>query len=74
MNDDRVITLEDLSAGWPTAIQSPSMFNGPRNATLSQGEWSVVNGPIYDLQGRRLQGQPTAPGIYVNNGRKIVIK
>jgi hypothetical protein len=26
------------------------MFNGPRNATLSQGEWSVVNGPIYDLQ------------------------
>ena len=28
----------------------------------------------YTLDGRRLQGQPTAPGIYVNNGRKVVIK
>ena len=28
----------------------------------------------YSLDGRRLQGQPTAKGVYVNNGRKVVIK
>ena len=28
----------------------------------------------YTLDGRRLQAKPTAPGIYINNGRKVVIK
>ena len=28
----------------------------------------------YDLSGRRISGKPAAPGIYINNGRKIVIK
>ena len=29
---------------------------------------------FYTLDGRRLQGKPTASGIYLSNGRKIVIK
>ena len=28
----------------------------------------------FTLDGRRLQAKPTAPGLYVNNGRKVVIK
>lgn len=28
----------------------------------------------YDLSGRKLQGKPTAKGLYINNGRKVVIK
>ena len=28
----------------------------------------------FTLDGRRLQAKPTAPGIYVNNGRKVMIK
>ena len=28
----------------------------------------------YTLDGRRLQGKPTASGIYINNGKKVVIK
>ena len=28
----------------------------------------------YDMQGRRLTGKPTARGIYINNGKKVVIK
>jgi hypothetical protein len=28
----------------------------------------------FTLEGRRLQAKPTAPGIYINNGRKVVIK
>ena len=27
-----------------------------------------------DLQGRRLSGQPTAKGLYIHNGKKIVVK
>ena len=36
---------------------------------LSEGEdvW-------YDLQGRKLSGKPTSKGLYINNGRKVVIK
>lgn len=28
----------------------------------------------YSLDGRRLEGKPSQRGIYVNNGRKVVIK
>ena len=28
----------------------------------------------YTLDGRKLNGKPTAKGIYVNGGRKVVIK
>ncbi len=30
-------------------------------------------GAIFDLQGRKLQGKPTR-GIYIENGKKILIK
>ena len=33
-----------------------------------------VAGAWFDLNGRRLSGKPTARGIYVNNGRKVVVK
>ena len=32
------------------------------------------NGAWYTLDGRRLQGKPTKSGVYVNNGKKVVIK
>jgi hypothetical protein len=28
----------------------------------------------YTLDGRKLQGKPTQRGIYINNGKKVVIK
>lgn len=28
----------------------------------------------FDLSGRRLQGKPTTPGLYINNGRKVIVK
>ena len=33
-----------------------------------------VNSVWYDLNGRRLQGKPSQKGIYIKNGRKVVIK
>lgn len=37
-------------------------------------ESRMRDGVWYTLDGRRLSGKPTARGIYVNNGRKVVIK
>jgi hypothetical protein len=35
---------------------------------------SAVDNSWYTLDGRRLSSEPTAPGIYINRGRKIIIK
>jgi len=35
---------------------------------------SKDNAAWYDMQGRRLSGKPTASGIYINSGNKVVIK
>jgi beta-mannanase len=63
MSDDRIITLEDRSAGWgtSTAIHSPATIEKSSNAAL------------YDLQGRRVT-KPSTKGIYIQNGIKIVVK
>lgn len=34
----------------------------------------TLDGDWYTLDGTRLQAKPTAKGVYVNNGRKVVIK
>ena len=34
----------------------------------------IINNNGYDLQGRRMEGQPTKKGVYIVNGKKVVIK
>ncbi len=65
------LTLDGVNA---SAIQLN--FDGEGETTgispspaLPQGE-----GAWYSLDGRKLQGTPTAKGIYIKNGKKIVIK
>ena len=53
----------DEASGIESAEADSSLFT--RHSSLSS--W-------FTLDGRRLQGKPTAPGIYVNNGKKVVIK
>jgi hypothetical protein len=38
------------------------------------GEVTIDNEAWYSLDGRRIVGQPNAKGIYVNNGKKVIIK
>ena len=59
MNDERVITLEDLSEGWGTYTS----IVAPKTTFAS-------NYAIYDLQGRQLTKAPSK-GIYIQNGKKI---
>ena len=39
----------------------------PNPSPKGEGSW-------YDLQGCRLSGKPTVHGIYINNGKRVVIK
>ena len=41
--------------------------------TVLSGEPTTANG-TYTLDGRRLQGQPAAKGVYIVNGKKTIIK
>ena len=58
------LTIGAPADGTPTAIES-SMVNG---------QWSMLKDKWFDLSGRQLNGKPTAKGIYVNSGRKVVIR
>jgi hypothetical protein len=34
----------------------------------------VNNEEWYDLEGRKLQGQPKQKGVYISKGKKVVVK
>ena len=58
-----VITVEDFD-GTVTAIQ-----------TVNAGEFQEIKAEgWYTLGGMKLQGAPTQKGVYINNGKKVVIK
>ena len=64
MGDERVITLEDLSEGWGTYIET---------GIQSLKAVEPASQTIYDLQGRRLTTAP-AKGLYIKDGKKFVVK
>ncbi len=76
--------LGDLTAGEPTSPQSSHVraFNLNFGDDEATGIISVhdsgftVNGSDawYTLDGRRLDGQPTAKGLYIHGGKKVAIK
>jgi len=74
--------LGGLTAGdLPNEVNAFNLNFGDNDASaikdvqsMVNGQWSMVNGQWYTLDGRRLNGMPTQRGIYINNGRKVVIK
>ena len=73
--------LGDLSAGTPSSPINSFVLNfGDGNETgivsIENSKLKIENGADawYDLSGRKLSGKPLVRGIYINNGRKIVIK
>ena len=79
-----MLTMESYGAyfNWicegntPTGIVPMSDVEGKMSEV--RGKMSEVRGKMsevwYDLSGRRLNAKPHAKGIYINNGKKIVIK
>ena len=86
MNDGKFVKADDgtLAAG---LAYLPVTFEGGEAKELSlttdeptgiktidNGEPTVDNGAWYTIDGTRLQGEPTMKGIYIKNGKKIVVK
>ena len=42
--------------------------------SIDNGQLTIDNDVWYTLDGRKLNGKPTQKGIYVNGGRKVVVK
>ena len=40
----------------------------------TEGSTAFSDNMTYDLQGRRINGQPTQKGVYIQNGKKVIIK
>ena len=57
--------FKEIKEGTPTGIKS--VENNHMAESLETGNW-------YTLDGRRLSGKPTKRGIYIVNGKKVVIK
>jgi hypothetical protein len=58
-----VIEIEWVNAkGETTGIRS-----------IDNGQW-IIDNSWYSLDGRRLNGKPTKKGLYINNGKKVVIR
>ena len=61
---------EDADAGCISFIASLDDTSGINEARWNQDD---TKGPVYDLQGRKIQG-PLKSGIYIIQGKKILIK
>lgn len=69
-----------LTAGEPTSPQQApvrafTLNFGDASAIISMSKESRSEGEgWFTIDGRKLGQRPTAPGLYINNGRKVVIK
>ena len=55
-------------------VGSNGETNGIGTLDTKTGELSFDSEAWYTLDGVRLSGKPSTKGIYINNGKKIVIK
>ena len=81
-----VWVMNEIAIGANKAYLSIPKTNGnPKNIRLYRGNGETtgidaslvnseeVNSVWYDLNGRRLQGKPSQKGIYIKNGKKVVV-
>ena len=55
-------------------VNANGEIQGIGEIRLSTGEVTFDSRAWFDLNGRRLEGKPSEKGIYINGGRKVVIK
>jgi hypothetical protein len=55
-------------------VNANGEIQGIGEIRLNTGEVTFDSRAWYDLNGRRLEGKPSEKGIYINGGRKVVIK
>ena len=74
--DPAVLIVEDDEPA-PAKARLYLSFDGDDTTAISASlndKGQMINDKWYDLSGRRLNGKPTAKGVYINNGKKYVVK
>ena len=60
--------------GWFSRIEEMDFFIDEDAIRTVESSKSMVESSWYDLSGRKLDGRPTKPGLYIQGGKKVVIK
>ena len=58
---------EDIHNGITTGIEDATH-------QIDNGQWTMDNAEWYNLNGQKLNGKPTAGGLYTANGKKVLVK
>ena len=70
------ITVKGVETTGEKGLTAPIVMNVSKVATAIStiATDSKVDNNWYNIQGQKLNGKPSVPGIYINDGRKVVIK
>ena len=49
-------------------------LGGDTTGIMDNRRETITNNYWYTLDGRKLQGKPTQKGVYITNGKKVIIK
>ena len=60
----------DNSVGWV----SPYEGSEPSAIDIVTGSQAIADGIWYSIDGQRIDGRPSQKGIYVINGKKVIVK
>ena len=58
---------EDIHNGITTGIEDATH-------QMDNGQWTMDNAEWYNLNGQKLNGMPSSSGLYIVNGKKVLIK
>ena len=62
-----------INTGVPSA-RITLVFDDEATKIANTNVTNITNGNWYDLNGRKLNAAPTRKGVYILNGKKVVIK
>ncbi|MBQ1799546.1 MAG: hypothetical protein II011_02200, partial [Prevotella sp.] len=70
------VVISAESRYYPDITLTTEPFNviDPTGISVVENENTIDTGRIYDIQGRQTLGLPSQKGIYIVNGKKIVIR
>ena len=67
------VTVNDGETSWSQRFGIAVTGTASGIQTLHLTQQPAADAPLYDLQGRRVE-QPTKGGLYIQNGKKIIVK
>ena len=68
------IEVGDLSNNAKAIVLNFGDDNNPTGINIIDNNQKTQDNAWYSLDGRKLNDKPTQKGIYINNGKKVVIK